>query len=57
MQESILTEASKDYAISAEWVEEAKFFSAQFLQVEIGLESQLQLILTRIHFTIEMSFV
>ena len=46
IQDLILTETSKDYAISVTLMEEAKFFSAQFLQVEIGLESHLQLILS-----------
>ena len=46
MQELILTEASKEYVISVKLVEEAKFFSAQFTQVEIGLESHLQLIIS-----------
>ena len=46
IQELALIEASKYYVISVKWLEDAKFFSGQFLQVDIGLESHLQLILS-----------
>ena len=46
IQELLLTEASTDYLISASWLEDIRFYSAQFFQVNIGLESHLQLIIS-----------
>lgn len=46
IQELILTEASTEYVVSVNSLEKARYHSAQFLQVDIGLESHLQLIIT-----------
>ena len=46
IQEVLLKEASKEHVVSVDALEEAMYTSAQFIQVEIGLESHLQLILS-----------
>ena len=46
IQELMLTELSQDYTVSVSLLEEAKFYSAQFFQIDVGLESHLQLIIS-----------
>ena len=46
MQEVLLKEVSKDYIISLHSWQESIYWSAQFIQVEIGLESHIQLIIS-----------
>ena len=46
IQEVVLKEASKDYIISLNSLQESISMNAQFIQVEIGLESHLQLIIS-----------
>ena len=46
IQEVLLKEASKEYFISVKSLEETMYYSAQFFQVEIGLESHLQLVIS-----------
>ena len=46
IQEVLLKEASKDYNISLDSLQESIYWNAQFIQVEIGLESHLQLIIS-----------
>ena len=46
IQEVLLKEASKEYVISVSSLEKVSYYSAQFFQIEIGLESHLQLIIS-----------
>ena len=46
IQEVLLKEASKDYIISLNSLQESIYWNAQFIQVEIGLESHIQLIIS-----------
>ena len=46
IQELMFSEASKEYIISVDTLEEASYYSAQFFQVDIGLESHLQLVIS-----------
>ena len=46
IQEVLLEEARKDYIISLNLLQESMYYNAQFIQVEIGLESHLQLIIS-----------
>ena len=46
IQEVLLKDASKDYVISLHSLQESIYWNAQFIQVEIGLESHLQLIIS-----------
>ena len=46
IQEALLREASEDYIISIDSLEEMIYYSVQFMQIEIGLESHLQLIIS-----------
>ena len=46
IQEALLKEASKDYNISLDSLQESIYWNSQFIQVEIGLESHLQLIIS-----------
>ena len=45
IQEVVLTEASKDYIVPLDTLTEAKYYMAQYAQVDIGLESHFQLII------------
>ena len=46
IQEVLLKEASTDYILPANSLQEAMYYSAQFIQVDVGLESHLQLIIS-----------
>ena len=46
IQEVLLKEASNDYIFPVNSLQEAMYYSAQFIQVDVGLESHLQLIIS-----------
>ena len=45
IQELVMNEASKDHIVPLDSLNEARYYSAQFIQVDIGLESHFQLII------------
>ena len=46
IQEVLLKEASKDYILPVNSLDKAMYYSAQFIHVDIGLESHIQLIIS-----------